>query len=469
VISISIIYRLQLILVLNILRQYNRQQFRQVEVTGIPLDALYRRNYMFNYQYGFNFNLTKSLKINYTASTSNLVRNYLDEENVPDNTNTIWDDYWDIGTPNQHNQQLILNYELPLNKLPFLSFLKSTYSYTGTYNWQRASLALASYTAEDGISYDLGNTIQNSGSHRLNATMNMDLFYKYIGLTKGPKKPAQTPRPAPPKPGEKIVSTRQPVAQESNVFLDGLIGVVTSVKNIQANYTHNTGTLLPGYLPMIGFFGSSRPSLEFVLGTQDEVRYQAAKNGWLTNYPDFNQSFTQVVNKQLNLTAKVDLFPDFTIDLVADRNYMENFSEQYDVIDGVYNSRSPYTFGNFSISTSMIKTSFSRSDENGSAPFDEFRQNRLQIANRLALQRGIDISDPTNLDAEGYPIGYGKNNQAVLIPAFLSAYTGKDASDVSLSPFKNVPIPNWTVKYSGLMRYQFFKDKFRSIFFATWI
>jgi cell surface protein SprA len=140
---------------------------------------------------------------------------------------------------------------------------------------------------------------------------------------------------------------------------------------------------------------------------------------------------------------------------------MENFSEQYDVIDGVYNSRSPYTFGNFSISTSMIKTSFSRSDENGSAPFDEFRQNRLQIANRLALQRGIDISDPTNLDAEGYPIGYGKNNQAVLIPAFLSAYTGKDASDVSLSPFKNVPIPNWTVKYSGLMRYQFFKDKFR--------
>ncbi|GGD33742.1 T9SS outer membrane translocon Sov/SprA [Flavobacterium orientale] len=445
----------------NILRQYNRQQFRQVEVAGIPLDALYRRNYLFNYQYGFNFNLTKSVKINYTASTSNIVRNYMDEENVPDNTNTIWDDYWSIGTPNQHNQQLVLNYELPLNKLPFLSFLKSTYSYTGTYNWQRASLALGTYVAEDGISYNLGNTIQNSGSHRLNATLNMDMFYKYIGLTKGPKKPAQTPRPAPPKPGEKIVSTRQPVAQESNVFLDGLIGFVTSVKNIQANYTHNTGAMLPGYLPTIGFFGSSRPSLAFVMGAQDEVRYEAAKNGWLTNYPDFNQSFTQVVNKQLNLTAKVDLFPDFTIDLVADRNYMENFSEQYDVTDGVYNSRSPYTFGNFSISTSMIKTSFSSSDENGSAPFDEFRQNRLEIANRLAVQRGIDISDPSNLDAEGYPIGYGKNNQAVLIPAFLSAYTGKDAGDVSLTPFRNVPIPNWTVKYSGLMRYQFFKDKFR--------
>ncbi len=445
----------------TILRQFNRQQFRQVDVEGIPLDALYRRNYMFNYQYGFNYNLTRALKINYTASTNNLVRNYLDEANVPDNTNTIWDDYWSIGTPNQHNQQLVVNYELPLAKLPFLSFLKSNYSYTGTYNWQRASLALANYEAEDGVTYNLGNTIQNLGSHRLNAALNMDLFYKYIGLTKTPKKATQQARPAPPKPGEKIVSTRQPSVSQSSPFLDGLIGVVTSVKSIQANYTHNTGTMLPGYLPMIGFLGSSRPSLAFVLGVQDEVRYEAAKNGWLTNYPDFNQNFTQVVNKQLNLTAKMTVFPDFTIDLAADRNYMENFSEQYDVTNGAYNSRSPYTFGNFSISTSMIQTAFSKSDDKTSAPFDVFKQNRLQVANRLALQRGIDLSNPANLDPEGYPIGYGKNNQAVLIPAFLSAYTGKDVSDVSLSPFRNVPIPNWIVKYNGLMRYTFFKEHFR--------
>ena len=32
----------------NIKRQYNRQQFRQVEVEGIGLDPLYRRNFAFN-------------------------------------------------------------------------------------------------------------------------------------------------------------------------------------------------------------------------------------------------------------------------------------------------------------------------------------------------------------------------------------------------------------------------------------
>jgi cell surface protein SprA len=67
----------------NIIRQYNRQQFRQVDVDGIGLDPLYRRNFAFNYQYGFNYNLTKSLKLNYTASSSNIVKNYLNENNEP--------------------------------------------------------------------------------------------------------------------------------------------------------------------------------------------------------------------------------------------------------------------------------------------------------------------------------------------------------------------------------------------------
>ena len=458
----------------NIIRQFNKQQFRQVDVAGIELDPLFRRNYLFNYQYGFNYNLTKSLKINFTASSHNIVRNYLDENNVPDNSNTIWTDFWNIGTPNQHNQQLVVNYELPINKLPFLAFVKSTYSYTGDYSWQRASIAMNSV---DG--FDLGNTIQNAGSHRLNTSFTMETFYKYIGLGKKPAAPAQKPA-ALPKPGEKITSVKAQPAKTSSVFLDGLKGVLTSVKNIQINYTQNEGTVLPGFLPGLGFFGSTKPSLGFVFGAQEDVRYEAAKRGWLTTYPDFNQNYTQVVTKTLDMTANIDLFPDFKIDLAANRTYADNYSEQYDVdpSTGMYNPRSPYNFGNFSISTVLIKTAFSRSDENGSAAFDDFRNNRLTVADRLASQyyganipRYGDAANPIPLPTDpsynfynsnaGYPIGFGKNNQAVLIPAFLAAYQGSDAGGVSLSAFRNIPIPNWTIKYSGLMRYKFFKENFK--------
>ena len=444
----------------NINRQYNRQQFRQVDVEGIGLDPLYRRNFAFNYQYGFNYNLTKALKLNYTASSSNIVKNYLNEKNEPIDTFTIWDSYWDIGDPNQHMQQLVLNYEIPINKIPLFSFIKANYTYTGDYSWQRTSNALSKISI-DGTDYNLGNTVQNASSNNLNATLNMDMLYKYLGLTKNANKAAPKPKAAAPKPGEKIVNTNANAVPKNSEFVDSFIGVVTSVKNIQMNYTHNSGTVLPGYTPGVGFLGSSRPSLGFIFGSQDDVRYEAAKNGWLTNYPDFNQNFTQITNKLFKATANVDLFPDLKIDLTLDRSYSQNSSEQYDVTNGVYNPRSPYDTGIFSISTVLIKTAFSTSNENASAAFDDFRVNRLTVANRLALQRGIDITNPSNIDPDGFPKGYGKNNQAVLLPAFLAAYSGSNAADVSLGIFRNFPIPNWSIKYNGLMRYGIFKKNFK--------
>ncbi len=454
----------------NIIRQYNKQQFRLVDVAGIGLESLYQRNFMFNYQYGFNYNLTKALKVNFTASSHNIVRNYLDANNKPDNSYNIWTDYWNAGTPNQHNQQLTINYELPINKIPALSFVKSTYTYTGDYSWQASSLALASVTAEDGTTYNLGNTIQNAAAHKLNTTLSMDGFYKYIGLIKN-KKPVQKAPAVAPKPGEKIVAIKAQPAKDTNIFLDGLKGVLTSVKNVQVNYIQTQGTALPGYLPSIGFFGTAQPTLGFVFGNQDEVRYEAAKRGWLTNYPDFNQNYAQITNRTLDFTANMDLFPDFKIDLTGNRTYANNFAEQYNVDnDGNYTSLSPHNTGNFATSTIMLKTAFKESDENGSSAFDDFRNNRIIIANRLATDRGIDINNPVNLTPDGFPIGYGKNNQAVLLPAFLAAYTGlgitnskqgEAANKVSTGIFRDIPLPNWNIKYSGLMRYKFFKENFK--------
>jgi len=444
----------------NINRQYNKQQFRQVDVEGIGLDALYRRNFAFNYQYGFNFNLTKSLKLNYIASSGNIVKNYMNEDNEPIDSFTIWDRYWDVGQSNHHMQQFVLNYEIPIDKIPIFSFIKANYSYTGDYSWQAASLALSQINI-GGVDYNLGNTIQNASSHNLNATLSMDTFYKYIGFTKQSQLKAK-PKSAAPKPGEKVSNTNVLVPR-SNEFVNGLIGVLTSVKNIQSSYVKNSGTILPGYTPGLGFFGSSKPTIGFIFGSQDDVRYEAAKNGWLTSYPDFNQSFSQVKNEIFKTTANIDLFPDLKIDLTLDRAYSENFSEQYDVTNGEYNPRSPYSFGMFSISTILIKTSFSTSDQNSSAAFDDYRNNRLEVANRLAIehQKQDPLYDPTITDSDGFPKGFGKNNQAVLLPAFLAAYSGGDAADVSLGIFRSFPIPNWSIKYNGLMRYNFFKKNFK--------
>src|SRR5690606_37712443 len=117
--------------------------------------------------------------------------------------------------------------------------------------------------------------------------------------------------------------------------------------------------------------------------------------------------------------------------------------------------------GSFSISYFTLKTAFKKDNaENISPVFEDFKDNRRIIAARLSAlnpnSNGIN-------DTTGYPQGYGPGSQEVMIPAFLSAYTGQSPSKISLSAFPKIPIPNWRFKYSGLSKLQFFKQYFKNV------
>jgi len=233
------------------------------------------------------------------------------------------------------------------------------------------------------------------------------------------------------------------------------------VKRLNINYNETNGTILPGYTQSVGFIGSARPTLGFVFGSQADVRFEAARNGWLTNFNGFNEQFVKRTTKQLNITATAQPIKDLTIDLVADRQYSNSLQENYNVnfVNGneEYIPLAPNNFGNFSISTMMIGTAFSKSDEFSSATFEKFKENRLTIANRLEADRG----NFSNGLEDGFPQRYGKTQPEVLLPAFFAAYTGQNVDRVNLDIFRSIPIPNWTLKYTGLMRKKWFKKKFK--------
>ena len=125
----------------NIIRQYNEQKFRELNLLegNIGLPTLYQRNFLFDWQYTVNYNFSKSFRFNFTSSNNMIVNNYLDADGVPDNSVGIWDGFWDVGDPNLHFQSLQLNYDLPFSKIPFMKFIRATYSYTGDYQWQKGS------------------------------------------------------------------------------------------------------------------------------------------------------------------------------------------------------------------------------------------------------------------------------------------------------------------------------------------
>ena len=461
----------------NIQRQYNRQRFRSFLGEGNIIPELYQRNYLYNWQFATNWNLTKSLRFNYTAANNFVVRNYINDDLTQDQSIGLWDGFFDVGTPNIHTQGLQVNYEIPINKIPIFEFVKANYSYTSNFQWQRGSQIFQNLQ-DQGIPR-LGNSIQNSQLHELNGTLDLQTLYNYVGLKKKTKKRPSAARESGTRRDarnrgnvEKATPTlSSPTAnQDTSSSLSGAdkafntgIGLLTAVKKLQVSYREDQGTFLPGYTPTVGFIGTVRPSVGFTFGSQQDIRREAARRGWLTLYDQFNEQYREIETRDLNIQATVDLLPDLKIDLNANRIYAETFQENYRVtgssINGFnYNSLTPNTFGNFNISTILIKTAFSQSDQESSAAFDDFRANRLVVAQRLAQENGLD---PTDVDENGFPSGFGRNNQAVLLPAFIAAYSGSDAGSIKTGAFRDVPLPNWTIKYTGFMRLKWFKKNFK--------
>ena len=454
----------------NINRQFNQQKFRNVFEEGVEaldLPFLQQRNYMFNWQYAINYSLSKSLSLNLTASNNNIVRNYFTEEGNPDSEINqalgLWDGFWDLGEPNRHAQQMQLNYQLPFNKIPALDFISAQYSYTSNFDWQRGGDAL-SEVASESLGYETTiNTVQNASTHNISATLAMQKFYDLIGLKKRDGKGITNQGPVRRDKAGNVASDTKGPKQKTGALFNTAVDILTMVKRLNINYNENSGTVLPGYTQSVGFIGTARPTIGFVFGSQSDVRYEAARNGWLTNFADFNEQFIKRTNKQLNITATAQPLKDLTIDLSADRQYTSSYQENFEVSD-LGNGQYEYInqlgneYGNFSISTMMIGTAFSKSDEFSSELFETFKQNRITIANRLVSDRG---ELPGTLDEDGFPQRYGKTQQEVLLPAFFAAYTGQDVNRVNLDAFRQIPIPNWNIKFTGLMRNKWFKKKFK--------
>ncbi|HFX18051.1 MAG TPA: cell surface protein SprA, partial [Flavobacteriales bacterium] len=291
----------------SINRRFNNLHFREIEDYGLAIPPLQNRDYKFDWGYTVNYNPTKSVQTSFGITHNRAIKNYILPDGSTDYNNTIWSDYFNLGEPLTHTQNINASYKLPLNKLPFLSFINATYVYNGTYQWQKSSKAL-----ENVNGYDLGNTVQNSNSHQINTNLDLRKLYRELGITKlqkqlmGEAKPNRNSKKKPKpklanegKDGKNAKKDSKKQSKETEVagvgqnkFFGSFLGILTGFQSLKLNYRQNNGVMLPGYLQSVGFFGTAQPNLPFALGwNDDQVRYEAAKRGWLTQYPDFNQPY----------------------------------------------------------------------------------------------------------------------------------------------------------------------------------
>lgn len=270
----------------------------------------------------------------------------------------------------------------------------------------------------------------------------------------------------------KVLSRSNPLKIIGETSLRVLMGV----KNVAISYTETNGSTLPGYKPGTNYLGMDRlsaagaPGFPFVLGWQDkDFAWRASENGWLSTDTTLNAPYALTHNENLTIRSTIEPFPGLRIELNGTRTYAKNHSELYLANrQGNFGAYNPLSTGSFSISIISIGSAFEKSNSDNdylSEAFEQFKNNRIIIAQRLANNRAKGSSlgyNPNVVDAENFPDGYSSLSQEVLLPAFLAAYTNKPASSIGLSDFKSIPMPNWQVTYDGLAKLKMFKSFLRT-------
>jgi cell surface protein SprA len=437
---------------------------------------LYNKNFVITRSYNLRWDLNKAIKFDYTANNDGRVLEpYGDvsKKGSPERDSVIAN-LRNGGTTTLFHQQMNLTVAVPINKIPIFDFVSSlSYRYGGSYTWTRMPFAIPD-------SLSIGNTIQNTNTHNVNASLSMTTLYNKIPYFKRLNSPKAN-QPAPLKGKTKIsplAANGQKGDQQDSVkkkpkkfmkVVDFLARTLMMVKSVSGTLQKQGGQGMPNFKPSSQYVGmdasrSYAPGFLFTAGLYDaNIRQRSDANGWLVKTVNQTTPYTELDNINYSYRAAVEPHSTIKVDLTGTYNKQKSRTE-YMVLDSTgrfdyFNS--PNETGNFDIST----FTFFRSFQDGNNPvnsnlFNEFLADRSRSGEQLANAN----SNSTKVKTKNGIDGYSNNQQDVLIGSFYKTYTGRSIKNYGTKNlFPTIPLPNWTISWDGLGKVKALTKTFRSI------
>ncbi len=466
----------------DITRQFGVIKPRSLGGDKYQTPETYDKYMVFQRDYILDWNFTRALKFNYTATNNSRVDEPAGRIDTKEKRDSLLRNLFAGGRNTLFNQMATFSYTLPINKIPLLDFVSANVKYQAGYHWTGASR----------IAANLGNLLENNQQSEGTLEMDFTKLYsksKFLRQLDAPSNKADKEKwknrwtkikdSVTNKQGKRVLRIRKildksalPYVSMPVKFLGKLL---TSVKQASFSISETGNTRLPGYTDSTQALGqnfnSMAPGFDFVMGKQVDSNWlnRKAAAGLITKDENFNYLFQQ--NFDQNLQGKITIEPirDFTISVNLKKTFSKNYTETFRYIDTsggsnkTFTHLTPYSTGGFDVSYIAFNTLFGTFDPNVvSETFKTFQSNRAILSKRLGEQNPYSQVNG-GLQADGYYYGYGKYSVDVLIPAFVAAYTGENPEKVSLikqsdgrtrsNPFSSIlPKPNWTLNYNGLPR-----------------
>ena len=279
----------------------------------------------------------------------------------------------------------------------------------------------------------------------------------------------------------KLVISQLPPLEDTRWYkiAQGATRALMMLRSVGVSYNETSDMMIPNFRPNIGNLNGQSstttgyaPGFDFAFGLVGRNYLQKAlDNDWLIKN---EQNVTPAMfNKTNTLTFTAVLEPFVGMQVSLNGAHIKTDQDQ---VYFMYENQQRKYSGNFRMTTIALSSSFeSVNAKNGyySPSFQKFLDNRAIIAGRLeniyGQTRYPNSGFLTNMGLANQPynpeLGQVSLNSAdVLVPAFLAAYTGKDAKSSGLTAFPSLAsiLPNWRATYTGLIQLPFFNKHFKS-------
>lgn len=461
----------------EVFRNYEETLLRNKGAALVIIKPTYFKQFTWRRDYGLQYDLCRSIHLQYSASANARIDEPVGRVDTPECQDSIWHSIRSGGTMQNFQQTINLTWDVPLNKLPYLDFLRVPLSYHASYNFYGTTQALQSQ----------GSTLNNTAQIQGSATATMQTLYNRFKFIKEAYKPSPQSQAKDPKrmtKREKDKYIQDSIARANNpdsvrkaetaamLAELGKFGIrfLTGIKTVGLQYSQNYGSYLPGYMGTSSILGMDPrhgwlPGPSFVMGYNDGLVDRLRDNNLLSTDMLMNSPHRNNSTRMLSFQASVEPIRDFKIELTANQNmqsrdeYYYKFSEDLGMVDG------PLSYvmtGSYTTTCWSWHTAFTSTDD----LYRQFMDSRQVVANRLAGLNDNPMCDSLVRDTVNglyFPMGYGANQQTVLLTSFLSTYLGADASSQSFSPFLAMPLPNWSINYNGLNKIKLLKKWFNNI------
>ncbi len=467
----------------DLFRQYGSTRPRNVGGGPYKIPETFNKFFTFDRYYILQWNLTKSISIDYMAVNNARVDEPFGSIDTKAKKDSIKKNLFKGGRNTQYNQDLTIRYNVPTQKIPLLDWTTLSASYNTKYNWLAASL----------LAREQGNTLSNTQTRTINGELKFeDLYNKWRFLravySTAPKQrnnqqtggnlpganekkergkknkkeeknnkkadaeevknknedyilPGQqqidTSKKASGKNGKKAKKVKKVKEKKVRPKKDpnylpqvgalpkAFFQLLTSVKRVGVQLTEDFGTTLPGYMDSTKLLGynpkSSQPGFDFIFGYQPDTNWinRFGNKGLLSRDSLVSEMIRQRYNQRINLTAQITPFRDFNIDVNLDKTFDKQYSELYKDTTGHFGLARLSPYALGSFNVSYIAFQ---------TLFQKFNPNEVSAtfkqfeANRLVLSQRLKLLNP-------YAAGNGTNPDG-----YVAGY-GRYAQDVVIPAF----------------------------------